>query len=124
MTAPLTVFFDGGCPLCKREIAHYRRLRAREAVAWVDIIRQPEVLERFDLEQRTALAALHVWDDGRAVMHTGAAAFVRLWQSLPRYRWLARCITACRLTPLLERVYRVFARRHFRKRCRDGACRA
>jgi len=118
----LTVFFDGGCPLCSREIAHYRRLTALEPIDWIDIIQQPKLLNRFDLDPRAALAAFHVWEDAGARMYTGAAAFVRLWQALPGYRWLARTITALHLTPLLDQIYRIFARRHFRRRCRDGAC--
>ena len=122
MTAHLTVFFDGGCPLCNREITHYRRLTPREAIVWIDVIAEPEQLDRFDLDQQTALALFHVWDDHAARMYVGAAAFVRLWRALPGYRWLARIITALRLTPLLEPLYRSFAGRHFRKRCQEGAC--
>ncbi|MGY6213573.1 thiol-disulfide oxidoreductase DCC family protein [Methylolobus aquaticus] len=124
MNNDLTVFFDGGCPLCSREIAHYRRLKALESICWIDIIREPSRLDRFDVDPRVALAAFHVWDDSAARMYTGAAAFVRLWSSLPGYRWLARCITKLHLTALLELVYRRFARRHFLKRCREGACSA
>lgn len=29
-----TVFYDGSCPLCSREIAHYRRLRGAESLKW------------------------------------------------------------------------------------------
>lgn len=31
------VFFDGGCPLCVREISHYKRLDRDGAVSWVDL---------------------------------------------------------------------------------------
>ena len=31
------MFYDGGCPLCSREVAHYRRLDRRNNVSWVDI---------------------------------------------------------------------------------------
>lgn len=31
------VFYDGGCPLCVREISHYQRLDRDGAVAWVDL---------------------------------------------------------------------------------------
>jgi len=31
------IFFDGECPPCRREIAHYRRLQGAELIEWVDI---------------------------------------------------------------------------------------
>ena len=38
------VFYDGGCPLCRGEIAHYRRLDRQRLVEWVDIARRPDQL--------------------------------------------------------------------------------
>ena len=93
-----------------------------EPIAWIDVIEQPHSLDCYGLNQRMALAAFHVWDESAGRMYTGASAFVRLWRALPGYRWLAHGIAALRLTPLLDRAYRIFAERHFRKRCREGAC--
>ena len=33
----LKVYFDGGCPLCRSEIAHYRKLDAAGRVDFVDL---------------------------------------------------------------------------------------
>jgi predicted DCC family thiol-disulfide oxidoreductase YuxK len=122
MTDRLIVFYDGGCPLCSREIAHYRRLNSLSRVDWLDITRQPERLDRYGLAPLDALATFHVMDDSAGRMHTGADAFIRLWRVLPGYRWLAKLINVLHVSPILERVYRAFARRHFQKRCREGAC--
>ena len=35
------VFYDGGCPLCRREIAHYRRIDSAERLRWVDALNEP-----------------------------------------------------------------------------------
>jgi predicted DCC family thiol-disulfide oxidoreductase YuxK len=31
-----TVYFDGNCPICSREIATYRRSRGGETIDWID----------------------------------------------------------------------------------------
>ena len=36
------VFYDGGCPLCRREIAHYRRIDSTGSLRWVDAMTEQE----------------------------------------------------------------------------------
>ena len=103
------MFYDGGCPLCRREVGHYRRLDSTRCVSWVDISRSGEPLEPFFLTQSEAMARLHVLD-GEGQMQTGAAAFVTLWSALPYYRWLARFVRSLGLVSLLEILYVPFAR--------------
>ena len=123
MSEKLTVFFDGGCPLCSREITHYRRIEEPGRIRWVDITRDREALRDHGLEETDAMASFHVRSaDGR--WHTGAEAFIALWQHLPRYRWLANACEALRLRRPMNAVYRRFARWRFAKRCAEGACRA
>ena len=53
------VFYDGGCPLCRREIAHYRRLRGAADLRWVDVVGEPDNLEKFGLSVEAAMQELH-----------------------------------------------------------------
>jgi len=117
-----TVFFDGGCPLCSREIAHYRRLNARSEIDWIDVTREPDRLAVFDLTAEDAMRSFHVMDKA-GQMVTGARAFITLWRELPYYRRLAALCEALRVLPLLEWGYRHFARWHFQNRCAKGICR-
>jgi predicted DCC family thiol-disulfide oxidoreductase YuxK len=116
-----TVFYDGGCPLCSREIAHYRQMDRGHRIRWLDVTRDSAALAVYGIDQVEALAVFHVIDrDGRLVK--GAEAFVTVWEELPRYRWLAGLCRFFHLLPLMEWGYARFARWHFRRRCRDGVC--
>lgn len=116
-----TVFYDGQCPLCSREIKHYRRLRGAETLQWVDIARDETSLAAHGLQYEVAMARFHVRDaSGR--WQTGAWGFAELWSHLPAYRWLAYTLRALRLLPLLDRVYAVFARRRVRLSCSADSC--
>lgn len=42
----LTIFFDGGCPLCVAEIGHLERLDSANKIAFEDIY-APSLSERF-----------------------------------------------------------------------------
>jgi predicted DCC family thiol-disulfide oxidoreductase YuxK len=78
----LTVYYDGACPLCRAEIGHYRRCEGAERVAFVDVAMQ----EPGDgLSRAEALTRFHVRGPDGALV-SGAAAFARLWRSLPRWR--------------------------------------
>ncbi len=115
------VFYDGQCPLCSREIAHYRRLRGADTLNWVDITQDEDTLTAHGLQRETAMARFHV-RDAAGHWHTGAWGFAELWSHLPAYRWLARILRALRLLPLLDRVYAKFARWRIRGACSTETC--
>jgi predicted DCC family thiol-disulfide oxidoreductase YuxK len=117
----ITTFYDGGCPLCSKEIAHYQRVDRTKRIRWIDITRDADALAAVGLDQATAMRRLHVQAaDGRLVQ--GVPAFVAIWRQLPGYRWLARVVTALGLTRPLDWAYARFADWRFKRRCADGAC--
>jgi predicted DCC family thiol-disulfide oxidoreductase YuxK len=111
-----TLYFDGGCPVCSREIAMYQRERGADAVRWVDVS-QCDVSELgAGLTRDAAMARLHLRRlDGSLV--SGAQAFTGLWRVLPRWAWLGRIVGNGPALWLFEASYRVFlfARRGWRR---------
>ena len=114
-----TVFYDGGCALRSREIAHYRRLDRDGELRWLDVQTDADALARHGLDRETAMRRFHVLD-ARGEWQTGAWGFAEIWSHLPRYRWLSRVLRHVGVLPLLDRVYSRFARWRLRRRCSDG----
>ena len=106
MTQPLTVYFDGACPLCQREIAFYRRRRGADAIRWVDLTDGDDPGP--DLTCAAALERFHVRLPDGALRH-GAAGFAALLKELPSLRWLGHILDAPGLAWIAERTYRAFA---------------
>jgi len=115
------VFYDGGCPLCRREIAHYRRVDQAGRLHWVDAASDSETLARHGLTLERAMAELHV-QDGAGRWYRGIDAFLVIWSRLPAYRWLARVASAPGLHQVLSFAYRHFARWRYRRRCGIDGC--
>lgn len=102
-----TVYYDGGCPLCAREIAFFRRRAGADAVCWVDVhnLTGDEVVP--GLSKTDALARFHITTpEGQVV--SGGAAFAQLWAALPGFRPLGRLFQRAPLTWLLDRAYDLF----------------
>lgn len=101
----LTVWFDGACPLCLREIALMRRLDRRGAITFVDVAAVDAVCP---IDRAELLARFHAREDGRLL--SGAAAFAAMWRAIPMLRpfgLLARHPWALKA---LEAGYRRFLR--------------
>lgn len=104
-TQKLTVYFDGGCPLCRREIAFYRKMPEAQALRWADVSEQ--LLTDQDLSCEAALRRFHVRNaDGRLL--SGGAAFACLWRALPYWRVLGWFFAWPPMSWVLEAAYRVF----------------
>src|ERR1700761_4704119 len=101
----VTVWHDGKCPLCRREIALMRRLDRRHAIRFVDASDGASVCPA---DRAALLARFHASEDGR--MLSGAAAFAAMWRAIPLLRPLGLAARNERVLALLESTYGVFLR--------------
>jgi predicted DCC family thiol-disulfide oxidoreductase YuxK len=101
----LTVWHDGNCPLCRREIALVRRLDRRGAIDFVDASAPAAVCPT---DRDALLARFHAREDGR--MLSGAAAFAAMWRAIPVLRPFGRAARNRFVLAGLERAYRLFLR--------------
>jgi predicted DCC family thiol-disulfide oxidoreductase YuxK len=108
---PLTVLYDGACPLCRREISVYRGLQPLNAETpgcFADVSNADLPLPPGTTREQL-LARFHVRrPDGQLL--SGAQAFLALWAALPGWRWLARLGRLPGMTWVMERSYRLFLR--------------
>jgi predicted DCC family thiol-disulfide oxidoreductase YuxK len=108
-SATCTAYYDRRCPLCRSEIARYRRLRGSEAIAWVDATVCDEAALGPGLDRSAALDHLHVRDaDGS--LTSGAAAFVSIWRRLTAFARLTKLVSFPPLKVLFEAGYALFLR--------------
>ena len=106
---PIRVYYDGGCPVCSREIAFYRARPGADGFAWIDINQAPEAELGSGLSRDSALARMHVrLADGRLV--TGAAAFAQMWRRMPGLGWLGRLLAVPPFDLCAELAYQLFLR--------------
>lgn len=102
----MTVFYDGSCPLCSKEIAHYRRLDRAGRLVFKDVSSAEVALEPH-LDRFALMSRFHVRRaDG--TMLSGAAAFASVWSVLPIWRWLGCAAALPGAKSLLEVLYRLF----------------
>ena len=105
---PLTLYYDGDCPLCAREIRLLRQHASTQRLLLVDIC-APD----FDSsELGVSLAAMHEqlharWADGQWLL--GLDASLWSWQAAGLGTWVAP-LRWRPLRPLLEWGYRLFCR--------------
>ena len=103
--AEVVVWFDGGCPLCRREISLMRRLDRGRAIRFTDLTDEATACP---LPKGDLLAQLHASEDGR--MLSGAAAFAAMWRAIPLLRPLGLLARRRWVLALLERAYAAFLR--------------
>ena len=101
----LLVWFDGGCPLCRREIALMRRLDRQAAITFVDVAEGDAACP---IDRAALLARFHALEDG--TMLSGAAAFAAMWRAIPRLRPLGIAARNPLVLSGLERLYGLFLR--------------
>ena len=100
----LTVWYDGACPLCIREIALMRRLDKRGAINFVDVA-PPEAA--CPIDRTLLLARFHAQAVNQPIV-SGAAAFAAMWRVIPMLRPLGLIAQNKLVLAILERAYTLF----------------
>lgn len=83
----LYVYYDGACPICRRDRARYERWagEAGESVVWCDLNQYGEHLRAIGVDPDVALMSLHLEDESGRLYH-GIEAYVLLMRRVPRLR--------------------------------------
>jgi predicted DCC family thiol-disulfide oxidoreductase YuxK len=115
MRGTLAVYYDGGCPVCSREIAFYKARPGAKGFVWVDVSGADPAALGPGLTHAAAMARMHVrLPNGRLL--SGAEAFAEMWRRMPRLAWLGWLLAMPPFGSLAEIGYRGFllARRLWR----------
>lgn len=104
--AQVTVWFDGACPLCTREIALMRRLDRRGRINFLDV--SGDAPADCPVDRAELLARFHAREGDR--MLSGAAAFAAMWRAIPLLRPLGELARVPLVLTGLEWLYRRFLR--------------
>ena len=83
--ADLTLYFDGACPLCRREIGLLRRLDRRGRIAFEDV--SPEGAQPSCLVDRAALLERFHAKLPNGEVVSGARAFTEAYARVPGLGW-------------------------------------
>lgn len=103
----LVVWYDGACPLCRREIALMRWLDRKQRIRFIDLA-DPHAAADCPLDRAELLRRFHALEDGR--LKSGALAFAAMWRAIPLLRPLGHAAAWPPLAALLERAYFGFLR--------------
>ena len=109
---PLTVYFDGECPICRREIDLMKILNRKERLQFIDFSEPSYHPTEHGLNQCDLGRVIHArWSDGTLV--TGVDVFREMWQAIG-LGFLARFSRRALVNKLLVKGYAWFARNRLR----------
>ena len=108
----ITVFYDGQCGLCRREIEYYQRIAPSGLFDWVDIAGNAVPLAPFGISESAALRQLHA-RDATGQWHIGVDAFLLIWRQLDHWWLLAVLVSVPGIKACARFCYRWFANYRF-----------
>jgi predicted DCC family thiol-disulfide oxidoreductase YuxK len=105
----ISVFYDGLCIICSREIDHYRKSRGADRVNFVDICNPSFDPVANGLDPFAVHKVMHVRRvDG--TLATEVDAFIEIWKTLPGYRWLASIASVSMVRFFMNIGYQAFVK--------------
>lgn len=110
--APITLFYDGGCPLCQHQVRWLRRHKHRQRIRFIDIRSEGFSAEKWGRNCDELMGRLYALD-GAGRWYRGMDSSRALYAVLG-YRWLVGLSSLPGLRQLLDRLYLAVAKRRHR----------
>ena len=110
----ITVFYDGKCGLCSKEINHYRKIAPSNIFNWQDITESADELNKEGISLSEGLRLLHAKDE-EGLVYVGVDAFILIWKQLRRWRVLAFLVGLPIIRQIANTAYLTFANWRFKK---------
>ena len=108
----ITVYYDGKCGLCSKEINYYKKISQVNVFTWLDIASNPHHLKIINISQHNALLYLHALDENNN-LHIGVDAFILIWKNLKNWRILSIFISLPFIKQISDIIYKLFAKYRF-----------
>ena len=117
---PLTVFYDGACPICAREVALMKRLDRTQRLTLLDFSLADFNAAPAGLAVTDLSTEIHAqWADGAVI--TGVEVFRAIWEAVG-LGFLSRLSRLPMVAPLMTKAYGWFARNRLWLTGRSNAC--
>ncbi|MDP2119491.1 MAG: DUF393 domain-containing protein [Hoeflea sp.] len=115
--SPLSVWYDGECPVCRQEVTLYRRIDRENQIDWIDIVALTDAQLPAGKSRADLLGRFHArQDDGP--WQVGVDAFAAIWGKLPGLKWGAFLFRTPLIRQAAQLAYLGFLRWQRRHRAR------
>ena len=84
----LDVYYDGDCPICRIEVAYYKRRDRDGLIDWLDITKLSDTQLPSNKSHNQLLGKFHTIDF-EGTWHIGVDAFNAIWRRLPVFQKFA-----------------------------------
>ena len=107
------VFYDGNCPICKREIEVYKKLNQNKSIKWYNVHDNNDALKILNKSREESLKAFHVMD--KNIIYKETDAFFELWKDIKYFKVLYFLFNFKIIKFFLNFLYKIYAKYRYNK---------
>ena len=108
------IFYDGKCPVCKKEISLYKKLSMSNSIEWYNVHSNQAALKKVNKSKEECLKLLHVYDDNNN-LYLGVEAFIFIWKKTKYFKYIAYCLDFKLIKIPLNFFYKLYAKKKYIK---------
>lgn len=105
----IKVYYDGLCVVCSSEINHYKKMNGSENIDFIDITSSDFRADVEGLDPQKVHEELHA-KDAFGQLHVGVDAFILIWASIDKLKWLSKAAQKNLVKKILQANYSLFVK--------------